>query len=59
MQLCSPLIDDLLDGVVALLVGVGANALKWFGAIHIRALIANVDERSVSPTSPAMEQRSA
>jgi hypothetical protein len=48
MQLRTPLIDDLLDGVVALLVGVGADALEWVRAIHIRAPIANVDEGSVS-----------
>lgn len=44
----TPFIDDLLDGVVALLVGVGAHSLKGVGAGHIRAPIANIDEGPIS-----------
>ncbi len=44
----TPFIDDLLDGVVTLLVGVRANSLKRVGAGHIRAPIANVDEGPIS-----------
>ena len=40
----TPLVDDLLDGVVALLVGVGAHALEGVGARSIRAPIAHIDE---------------
>ena len=40
----TPLVDDLLDGVVPLLVGVGAHALEWVRPIHIRAPIAHVHQ---------------
>ncbi len=48
----TPLVDDLLDGVVALLVGVGAHSLEGVRAIHIRAPIAHIDEGAVGQVDP-------
>ena len=43
----TPFIDDLLNRIVPLLIGVGPYTLEWIGPIHVRAAITNIDEWSM------------